>query len=245
MLRVSASPAVRIAEAPGAPALRHQFKAAELALAANERKQLDAAPTPEARAALKAEFTQARAERARRYAAMVCSQPGWKPKPGASPESKVLTSFYGLLGERARADAARSGKPLSMAHVEQVRLSRADVEGLRTTFSDGDIARALPLLDKHIAHADFLDDGALRFMTSDEFLSARAALAVAADKVESALDKHEAKLAEEAHARLLEHQRDDRKHRRLVEISTPDLARVTDGKRVFKPFGGRLAALDE
>ena len=236
-----------IADVSGGPSLRAQFKATEKALADSERKALDALP-PEQRAALKAEFTQARAERAQRYAAMLCSVDGWQPKPGAAAEGKVLTGFYGLVGERARALAKREGKPLSPEHVERVRLSKADIVKLRETYGDAEVKKAWPLLQKHIAHDRFLDANALKFMQSGEFLVYHAALQHARDTVDRNIATHREKLSA-ADAELL---RDHLKQveRRLtwtedvvVERRAPATAGDKTHTQKYVSVGGRLVPL--
>ena len=193
-----------LAEVAGGPNLRAQFKANEKLLVADERKQLDALP-PEQRAALKSTFSQARAERAQRYAAMLCSVEGWQPKPGAKSESQILTGFYGLVGDRARALAKKEGKPFSMEHVERVRLTKADVVMLRERYGDAEVKKAWPLLSKHIAHKGFLDTGALRFMKSNEFLMFHSAIQQTRDTVERKLAEHEEKLSAKDAELLREH----------------------------------------
>lgn len=248
MQRIS-SPMPRAATGPGGPNLRREIRAHERTLSEAERKQLDGARSPEERAALKTGFTKARAERARRYAAMLCSEPGWAPKPRSSSEGKILTSFYGLLGQRAREEAARTGKPFSMAHVEQVRLSKADVEALRKQFGDAEVKKAWPLLKKHIAHEGFLDQAALRFMTSAEFLTFQAALTSARDKVERALDAHEEQLSAKDAEALREHIKLGEK-RRLTSWDQPvvvEREQNPDGSRdkvTYVSVGGRLVPVD-
>jgi hypothetical protein len=238
-----------VTETPGGPSLRHQFKAHEKALAEKERAQLDACRTPEERHALKAQFTQARAERARRYAAAICSEPGWEPKAGASSNGKILTAFYALLGRRARENAQKTGKPFSMADIEKVRLSRADVENLRKEFGDAEIKKAWPLLQKHIAHADFLDKSALRFMLSGEFLVYRAAIHQQRDTVEHNIEQHREQLSAKDAELLREHNRLAEKRKlthwdKDIVVSREGVAEGHPEKVTYVSVGGRLVPVD-
>lgn len=249
MERVSASSLTRIAERPGAPPLRQQFRAHEKKLAEGEKKQLDAAKTPEERAALKANFTQARAERARRYAAMLCSEPGWAPKGDPNGPGAILTSFYALLGQRGREEARKSGKPFSMGDVDRVRLTREDVENLRKQFGDAEVKKAWPLLQKHIAHEGFLDRDALRFMKSSQFLAFQAAISATVDRVERAIDQHQEQLSAKDADLLREHHRQLEK-RRLSKWDQPvviETEQKSDGSRdkvTYVSVGGRLVPVD-
>lgn len=249
MERVSAASLSRIAERPGGPTLRQQFREKEKALHEREQKKLDACKTPEERGALKAQFTQARAERARRYAAMLCSEPGWTPKGDPKGPGTILTSFYALIGQRAREEARKSGKPFSMGDVEKVRLTREDVEELRKKFGDAEVKKAWPLLQKHIAHEGFLDRDALRFMKSTQFLAFQAAITATVDRVERAIDQHQETLSAKDAELLRDHHRGLEK-RRLSVWDQPvvvESEQKSDGSRdkvTYVAVGGRLVPVD-
>ena len=240
-------------EVDGGPSLRAQFKANEKSLVATEHGQL-AAIAPEQRVALKAEFTQKRAARARRYATMLCSVEGWQPKPGARPESKILTGFYGLVGERARALAKSEGKPFAMEHVERVRLSKGDVVALREQYGDAAVKKAWPMLQKHIAHDDFLDQGALLYMQSSDFLVFHAALRQTLDAVERNIAAHAEKLSANDAGLLREHGKDVER-RRLIKWTGPVVVErghqadpLTGADKVstqkYASVGGHLVPID-
>jgi hypothetical protein len=243
-----------LVETPGGPSVRAQIRAHERGHAEREQQKLAGAKTDQAKKALKSEFTAARAERARLYAAMITSADGWQPSAGARPEGKVLTSFYRLIGEKARELAAAEGQPLSLETFDRVRLTRADVEGLRKRFGDAEVKKALPLLKKHIIHERFLDKGALRFMASAQFLALQTLLQATEDRVERDIDRHREKLDVRAAEELRDHQRALGKRQLthwdqqiVVECAG---ARAGDpaGKpetRTYAAVGGRLIPVDE
>jgi hypothetical protein len=238
-----------VVEDLGGPSLRQQFRARERALADGEQLRLAAAATPQQRAALKKTFTEARAARARQYAAMLCSEPGWAPKPGAKADGRVLTAFYQLLGQRGRELAAREGTPFSLDTLERVRLSKADVEALRKEFGDDDVKAALPLLKKHIMHESFLERAAMKFMGSSAFTTYQAALAVAVDKMERGIQTHRAALDEKSAEHLREHHRSLKKRRlsrwtEQVVVQTTVKAGGAKEKTTYAAVGGRLIPID-
>jgi len=238
-----------VVDDPGGPSLRQQFRAREQALAANEQVQLARARTPEQRAALKETFTEARAARGRQYAAMLCSEAGWAPKPGAKAEGRVLTAFYQLLGQRGRELAAREGTPFSLETLDRVRLSKADVEALRKEFGDDDVKKALPLLKKHIMRESFLERAAMKFMNSSVFTTYQAALAVVVDKMERGIQSHRAALDEKAAENLREHTRSQKKSRlarwtEQVVVQTTMNAGGAKEKTTYAAVGGRLIPVD-
>jgi hypothetical protein len=234
---------------PGGPTLRQQFRTREKAFAEQEKLKLDATKTPEQRAALKKKFTEARAARARQYAAMLCSEEGWAPKPGAKAEGRVLTAFYQRLGQRGREIAAREGKPFTLEALERVRLSKADVEALRKEFGDDEVKKALPLLKKHIMHESFLDRAAMKFMGSSEFATYQAAIAIAVDKMERGIQTHREKLDEKSAESLRDHHKTLKKRRlsRWTEQVVVHKSVKADGSKLktsYAAVGGRLIPID-
>lgn len=252
-----------LTEKPGAPSLRDQFRANERKLKEAEDKQLEKAKTPEERSALKKAFTEARAERARTFATMVCSEAGdvYKPVPGGNNKGQILKAYYALIGQRAREQAVKDGKPFSQKYVENVKLSRDDVRGLREKlmkegFSDADFKQAMPLLQKHIARDRFMDRNAMKFMASAEFLTFKAAIDLMLDKVEKDVDAHARQLDEKDHKLLLEHLAETEKRgTRRVTTFTQDVVLTNvdhnkDGnddvkKTKYTVVGGKLVPLDE
>lgn len=252
-----------LTEKPGAPSLRDQFRANEKKLHEAEQKQLEKAKTPDERAALKKAFTEARAERARTFATMVCSEASdeYKPIPGGNNAGQILKAYYALIGERAREQAAKDKKPFSQKYVENVRLSREDVRGLREQlmkegFTDADFKKAMPLLKKHIARERFMDRHAMNFMGSAEFVSFKAAIELMLDKVEKDVDAHARQLDEKDHKLLLEHLADvEKRGTRRVTTFTQDVVLTNvdsnkDGnddvkKTKYTVVGGKLVPLDE
>jgi hypothetical protein len=252
MVRVAPS-LVSLARRPGEATSRQQFQLFEKQQAEAERKQLDRLKDPAARHVLKAEFTAARAARARAYAAVICSEAGWRPKPGASAKGQILTAFYARAGEKARHAAADGGRPFSVAELAKVRLSRDDVATLKDSlierFGAKAIEDAFPLLQKHICHDSFLDSDALAYMASAEFLALRAAVISLVDEVEREIDAHDRQLAEDAHARLVDDMRTADKKRRILSMDGPpavETRATPDGsreRRTYNLFGGRLVAI--
>lgn len=251
-----------LTEKPGAPSLRDQFRGNERKLHDAEVKQLEKAK-PEERGALKAAFTEARAERARTFATMVCSEAGdvYKPKPGGNNAGQILKAFYGVIGEHAREQAAKDKKPFSQKYVENVKLSKDDVRALREKlmkegFTDADFKKAMPLLKKHIARDRFMDRHAMTFMASSEFVTFQAAIALMLDKVEKNVDAHKAQLDEKDHTLLLEHLAEVEKRgtRRVTsfthEVVLTNVDNNKDGhddvkKTKYTVVGGKLVPLDE
>ncbi len=253
-----------LTEKPGAPSLRDQFRGNERKLHEAEVKQLEKAKTPEERAELKKAFTEARAERARTFATMVCSEAGdvYKPKPGGNNAGQILKAYYALIGERAREQAAKDKKPFSQKYVESVKLSKEDVRGLREKlmkegFTDADFKKAMPLLKKHIARDRFMDQNAMKFMASGEFVTFKVAIELMMDKVEKNLDAHHRQLDEKEHGLLLEHLADTEKRSKVRKVTNwtnevvlTNVDKNGDGnddtkKTKYAVVGGKLVPLDE
>jgi hypothetical protein len=240
-LAVSSSYAHGLVDKPGGPALREQIQAREAAIKAREVKQLDAAPTVDAREALEDKFIAQRKERGEKYAALLCSQDGWQPKPGASSQSQVLTAYYALLGQKARAYAAAHGRPVSLEDIDRVKLSKDDVEKLRKQFGDEAVKKALPLLQRHMCQGKFLTAAAMRFMQSSQFVVYQTAIEQERDVVDTSVRTHDEKLDEKDHDRLREE-----RHRQVTHWTDRVVVQREDNKRIlYASVGGRLVPLGE
>ncbi|HEY4223641.1 MAG TPA: hypothetical protein VGO62_19930 [Myxococcota bacterium] len=228
----------------GGASIRDQIRAQERTHGDREKAQLAACPDDASRAALKKEFTAARAERAEKYAAMLCSVDGWEPKASASPQSKVLTAFYALAGQKARALAAKQHRPFAMGDLHKVKLSEKDVEKLRRQFGDDAVKKAWPLLKKHICHEGFLSKAALKFMQSARFIAFQSALLLAQDHMERGIHQTDVKLDEKDAALLRETLRLEQK--RGVTLVFTDQHTRADGVRedaLYTSVGGHLVRI--
>jgi hypothetical protein len=194
---------------------------------------------------------------------MVCSEAGdvYKPVPGGNNKGQILKAFYGLIGERAREQAAKEGKPFSQKYVESMRLSREDVRGLREKlmkegFTDADFKKAMPLLQKHIARDRFMDRHALAFIASSAFVVFKAAVEQMMDKVEKTLDDQKRALDDKDHALLLDHLADveKRSKRRVTNWTESVVLTNVDHNRdgnddtkttKYTVVGGKLLPVDE
>ena len=246
MVVVAGKPHVSLVDRPGGPSLRDQIRSQERGIAEKEQAQLARCPAAQ-QAALKSDFTEARAERARKYAAMLCSAPGWQPNENCSPEGKVLTAFYQVLGERGRELAAKDGKPFSLTYLDKVKLSKDDVEKLRKQFGDDAVKKAMPLLQKHIVSGKWLSKDAARFMASGEFMTYQTAIMGAQDKMERDVEAYREKLDEKAADDLREESRTDRK-RQLTHWTDKVVVEkdaTTQEKTIYAAVGGRLIPVDK
>ena len=227
--------------------LRALFTTAEKALRIEEAKEMAAATSDAERASLKADFQAERKARGEKFATMLMSQKGWRTKPGCNAQAQVLCAFYRIVGQRARELAASEGKPFSMAYVDRVRLTRADVESVRKQFGDKETKVALGLLKRHIMSGSFLTDDARQFMVSAQFLSFQVAIEQSRDKVEHGVRAHDDALAAET-AQLVRDERKASERRQLLHWSDPHLlvTRTADGKREAAKcivVGGRLVVV--
>ncbi len=237
----------QLVDRAGGTALRDQMKLREHAFKARENAALGKARTPQARKALDAEFKAAALERAHDYAAMICSQEDWSPKPGCSVQGNVLTSFYRLMGQKARAHAASEGRLFTLDDLRAVKLDEHDIAGLRKQFSDADIKKAWPLLDKHIVHGRFLSHGAQRFMKSGRFLAYQTALMVAEDRMEKGIEHHREKLDDKAAQSLRDDRRATQKRQftHLTDEVIVERDRTHQEKTTYAVVGNRLVPVDE
>jgi hypothetical protein len=239
-LAVSSASAALV-DRPGGPALRDQIKARERTILVREEGALAKCPDQASKDALALKFMDARKERGEKYAALLCSQDGWQPKPGATPQSQVLTAYYGLLGQKARAFAADHGRAVGLDDIDRVKLSKDDVEKLRKQFGDDAVKKALPLLQRHMCQGRFLTHAAMRFMMSSQFVVYQTAIEHERDTVDTSVRAHDEKLDEKDHDRL----RDERK-RQVTHWTDRVVVQREDNKRVlYASVGGRLVPLGE
>ncbi len=234
---------------PDAVALRTQFRAKEDGHRTREAAILSAAKPADIQS-LKDDFRTSRKQRAERYAAVLCSVADWAPRVGARTESKVLTAFYGLVGQRARELAKSEGVPFAMEHVERVKLTKADVVSLRQTYGDADVKKAWPMLQRHIAHERFLDAGALSFVNSGEFLMYQTALDRVRDSVEHNIVAHREELsAKDAQALFeLRKQQDSRVLAGWTDdvvVTRPSDSADQDRKISYVSVGGHLVRVTD
>jgi hypothetical protein len=237
-----------LSDKPGGPSLRDQIRTQERSLAAKEKTALAKAPDDAARHELKTEFTEARRERAQKYAAMLCSEKTWEPR--GSEQGQVLTSFYRLLGERGRELAAKQGKPFSMKHLDEVQLTKADVEDLRKQFGDEAVKKAMPLLEKHICSGRWLSKEARTFMKSSRFVAYQTAVEATVDRVERNLE-HEREKLDDADAERLREDLRTREKRKVtswtenVVVEREERPDGTREKTLYASVGGRLVPVDK
>lgn len=127
------------------------------------------ADLPKVKAAIEAEkqaYLERRAYKAELRAALITSAPDWVPpgrREGARPAltaqhkdgrqaGEILTSAYRVLGAKARELAAERGEAVTEAHVEQVKLTKHDVDQIVADLggcSPAARAKATKLLEKH------------------------------------------------------------------------------------------------
>jgi hypothetical protein len=249
LVRGPSTPRLQLVDKPDGPTVRQQTQAHARACAAADKAALEAAP-PEKRGALKKQQLAAAQERGRLYAAMITSEPGWKPKEGSKAEGQVLTAFYRRIGQRGRELAAKEGKPFSIDTLKKVRLTKDDVEALRKEFGDDEVKKAMPLLERHIIRESFLDRAAMKFMKSTEFLTFRMALQQSVDKMDRDLAKHRKQLDERSAENLREHQRALKKRKQVnwnQEVVVHKTTRIdgTKQKQTYASVGGRLVPIDQ
>jgi len=242
---VSSTAVPGIVDKAGGLSIRDQMRAKEASFKEKERAALAAAPDDATRGALKKQFTEERAARAQEYAAILCSDPNWKSKCGDGTPGTVLTSFYALMGKKARAYAAHQQRPFRESDLQHVRLNETDIEGLRKQFGDDEIKKAWPLLEKHIVHDGFLTKGAQKFMSSAKFLAYHNAIEAAHDRMERGIESHREKLDEQAAENLRDELR--QKEKRTVTDWTARVVVERDQARqeksTYAVVGGKLVTV--